>query len=152
MNAKHSAILLSGLLLLMIGVAWAQRSDTPTPTCPPLEDKILQDLLQPTAWVRANWNMNTSKWEIDCTQIDAIANAAVPAANSYNAMSNSAYNATNSRPPRSRGNSNYVNTNPYKAPPDTNIYTGPNANVNVRPATNAVKRVKREPNTRRPGN
>ncbi|MEQ1762153.1 MAG: hypothetical protein ABL984_03300 [Pyrinomonadaceae bacterium] len=159
MNAKHSAILLSGLLLMMIGIAWAQSSDTAPPTCPALSDEFLQGILQPTAWARADWNAKTSRWEIDCTQMDSIANmpASYPA-NAYNALSN-APRMSNALPSRGNrrpsGNGNYVNTNPYKAPPDTNIYTGPNANTANVTRANAVKPakpVKREPNTRRPGN
>ena len=149
MNAKHSAILLSGLVLLMIGIAWAQSSNAPQPTCPPLKDESLQQMLQPEAWVKAYWDANLSHWHIDCTQIDAIANMPAPyPVNSANAIRNAVTVA-----PRRNSNSNYVNTNPYKAPPDTNIYNGANANVRavnantVRPA----RSIKREPNTRRPG-
>lgn len=151
MNAKHSAILLTGLLFLMIGLAWAQRESEAPPTCPPLEDKALQDMLQPSAWARANWNMNTSRWEIDCTQLDAIANMAPPP------WSNSVVNAANAaapartRPGQRRSNSNYVNTDPYNylRNVDPNANTVMNANMprntnRVRPAMP----VKREPNTR----
>lgn len=79
MKAKHSIILLSGLLLVMFLVGWA--SDAPRPTCPAVPDSMLQSMLMPTAWVRADWNANTSRWEIDCTQIDSIANMPAPGAN-----------------------------------------------------------------------
>jgi hypothetical protein len=78
MEAKRSAILLSGLLLLMIFAAWAQTSDTAKPTCPAVADSMLQSMLQPTAWVRADWNADTSRWDIDCKQMDAIANMPAP--------------------------------------------------------------------------
>ncbi|MGH9819755.1 MAG: hypothetical protein ACRD43_06260 [Pyrinomonadaceae bacterium] len=80
MKAKHSVTLLSGLLLMMFFVGWASDT-TPPPTCPPVSDSMLQSMLVPTAWVRADWNANTSRWEIDCTQIDSIANMPAPAAN-----------------------------------------------------------------------
>ncbi len=147
MNAKHSAILLTGLLFLMIGIAWANGSATHAPSCPPLDDSVLQDMLQPTAWARADWNAKTSRWDIDCKQIDAIANIPHPA---YNATANAAVPARGG----SRGNGNYVNTNPYKAPPDTNTYIS-NKPFNANMPANIVKAprsVKREPNTRRPGN
>lgn len=102
MKAKHSAILLSGLLLLMIGIGWAQTGAAVPPTCPALEDKVLQDMLQPTAWARADWNANASRWEIDCNQMDAIANRAVPP--SYNAVGNAPANAITNAPRRRRGN------------------------------------------------
>lgn len=78
MNAKHSAILLSGLLLLMIGIALAQSANSPAPTCPPVADEFLQKILQeqPEAWARADWNAKTARWEVDCSQIDALANMA----------------------------------------------------------------------------
>lgn len=79
MKAKHSIILLSGLLLLMFLVGWA--SDTPRPTCSAVPDPLLQSMLMPTAWVRADWNANTLRWDIDCTQIDSIANMPAPGAN-----------------------------------------------------------------------
>jgi len=148
MNAKHSAILLSGLLLVMIGIAWADAPSMHAPTCPAVSDESLQEMLKPTAWARADWNAKTSRWDIDCAQMDAIANMAT--APPANAVANAASNSTNSLPPRpgSGRNGNYVNTNPY-------IYRGDlNANANM-PArnANAVKTprfVKREPNTRRP--
>lgn len=87
MNAKHSAILLSGLLLMMIGIAWAQGPGTAPPTCPAVSEEYLQEMLVPSAWVKANWNMNASIWEIDCTQMDAVANMA-PGGPSSNATSN----------------------------------------------------------------
>jgi hypothetical protein len=151
MNAKHSAILLTGLLLLMIGIAWAQSKVEP-PTCPPLEDGSLQQMLQPEAWVKAYWNANMSRWEIDCKQIDAEANMARPyPANGANAMVNAANAA---RIPGRRTNSNYVNTDPY------NYLRNINANANMAanaPGANAnavrrPKAVRREPNTRRPIN
>ena len=129
MKAKRSAILLSGLLLLMIFVGWAQESNGPRPSCPPVADSMLQSMLEPTAWVRADWNSNTSRWDIDCKQIDAIAN--MPAG-----PSNLMYNATrpaDKAPTRrgSRSNSNYVNTNPYRPEPDTNVYLMSNSVVNA---------------------
>lgn len=142
MNAKHSAILLSGLLLLMIAAAWAQTSDKIQPTCPGTPNA--NGDARSSAWVRADWNSNTNRWDVDCTSLSI----------SSNTVANAVRNATNALPPRrggSRGNSNYVNMTPYVAPPDTNVYTGANANAAVRPA-NKVKSVKREPNTRRPGN
>ena len=147
MEAKRSVILLSGLLVLMFFMGWAQTMDTTRPTCPAVPDSMLQSMLQPTAWVRADWNANTSRWEIDCTQIDAIANmpSSLPA-NSYNAAMNMS-NAVPSRG-RSRSNSNYVNTNPYKPGPDTNIYTGSNATISNVAANSAAKPPPRRP--RRP--
>lgn len=143
MEAKRSATLLSGLLLLMIFVGWAQKSDTTRPTCPAVSDSMLQSMLVPTAWVKADWNANTSRWDIDCSQIDAIAN--MPALFPHNAMTNQVYNAirnqANALPSRGRplSNSNYVNTNPYRPGPDTNVYTGPNATVSNVAANSAVK-------------
>jgi hypothetical protein len=145
MNAKHSAILLSGLLLLMIGIAWAQNTDIEDPTCPPLSDESLQSMLIPSAWVRAYWDANRSRWKIVCDQMDSIAN--MPPANAYNSTTNAMTNALPSRGRRrSRGNSNYVNMNPYKAPPDANVYINgkayPGGNIvpNVLPgnATNTI--------------
>ena len=134
MNAKHSAILLSGLLLMMIGIAWAQTIDGARPTCPPLSDDDLQAMLIPSAWARADWNAKTSRWDIDCAQLDSIANmpASYPA-NAYNAVSNATFNATNSLPARrrSRGNSNYVNTNPYNS-----VYNSLSNSANI--AVNAM--------------
>lgn len=53
MNAKHSAILLSGLLLLMIGIAWAQTTEPTQSTCPAVIPQ----------W-NVNWrpSENASKW------------------------------------------------------------------------------------------
>lgn len=151
MNAKHSAILLSGLLLLMIGIAWAQSPSTARPTCPPVEDEIVQYMLQPTTWVRADRNANTSRWDIDCREMRDMEN--IPMSN---ATHNATSNARNSIPvipgrtPR-RSNGNYVNTNPYNSAHYPNFNINVNANmaansVNARPA----RPVRREPNTRRP--
>jgi hypothetical protein len=95
MKAQRSAILLSGLLVLMFFMGWAQTSDTARPTCPPVSDSTLQTMLQPTAWVLADWNAKTSRWDIDCTQIDAIANmqSSIP----FNGAANWT-NAANVRP------------------------------------------------------
>ena len=130
MKAKHSVILLSGLLLVMMFVGWAQRPGTERPSCPAVADSMEQMMLEPTAWVRADWNANTSRWDIDCTQIDPSAN--IPVSN-VNASVRAPGNAMNALP-RRRGSrsstiSNQVNTNPYKAPPDMNVYPGVNANV-----------------------
>ena len=153
MNAKHSALLLSGLLLLMIGIAWAQSSDKAPPTCPALADEFLQGILQPTAWARADWNANTSRWEIDCKQLDAIAN--MPASYPANAIKNSATTMSNRLPSRgnrrSAGHSNYTNTNPYRSPynsvsEEANAAAA-NATANV--AANAVNAA-RSPRRRRP--
>ena len=109
MKAKRSMILLSGLLLLMIFAAWAQRSDTVRPTCPPVSDSTLQFMLEPTAWVKAEWNAKTSLWEIDCTQMDAIANMPGPepfdyleASNGANSSNSSNMNAASNRPKKRR--------------------------------------------------
>ena len=59
MNAKHSAILLSGLLLLMIGVAWAQTNTRPMPTCPVVihqSNVNYRPSENAYKWVRADWN------------------------------------------------------------------------------------------------
>jgi hypothetical protein len=74
MKAKRLVVLLSGLLVLMIVVGWAQDAGGPRPSCPQVEDSMLQSMLEPTAWVRADWNAGTSRWDIDCKQIDAISN------------------------------------------------------------------------------
>ena len=121
MKAKHSVILLSGLLLLMIGIALADAPNTLSPSCPPLTDEFLQEVLKPTAWAKADWNAKTSRWDIDCTQMDAIANMPSEAypSNAYNATTNSATTMSNAVPSRGnsrpRGNANYVNTNPYNS-------------------------------------
>jgi hypothetical protein len=127
---------------------WAETGDTVRPTCPPLKDEVLQEMLLPTAWVRADWNANTTRWDIKCSEIDSIANmpASYPA-NAYNTMTNAATVAPTRRGTGS--NSSYVNTNPYKPGPDTNIYTGPNANVRIT-AANSVPRPTPKPK-RRPG-
>ena len=97
MNAKRSAILLSGLLLIMIGIAWAQPSNTAGPTCPAVADEYDQEMLIPTAWARADWNAKTSRWEIDCSQMDVMANIA----GSYLAnAANTGSNTMNARPAR----------------------------------------------------
>lgn len=62
----------------MIIAAWAQTSDTARLSCPPLKDEVLQEILQPTAWVRADWNAETSRWDLDCKQMDSIANMPMP--------------------------------------------------------------------------
>jgi len=133
MKAKRSAILLSGLLLLMIIVGWAQTSDGTRPSCPPVSDSMLQSMLEPAAWVKADWNANTSRWDIDCRQIDAIANMAAGPMNV-----NATRPAANMVPTRrgSRSNSNYVNTNPYRPGPDSNIYPMSNSTM-----TNAVSNI-----------
>lgn len=144
MNAKHSAILLAGLLLVMIGIAWADAPNIDAPTCPAVSDDSLQEMLKPTAWARADWNAKTSRWDIDCTQMDAIANmpASYPA-NAYNTVRNTAVSPTNSLPPRrsSRSNINYVNTNPYNS---ASMYVL-NVNVNANMPANAIKPAKRRP-------
>jgi hypothetical protein len=143
MEAKRSVILLSGLLLLMIFVGWAQTSDTAKPTCPPASDFLTQAMLIPTAWVRADWNANTSRWEIDCTQMDAIANmpSHLPS-NMYNTTTNSMTNAVPSRR-GPRGNSNYVNTNPYRS--NYNISESANAAANIAANSNAKPANRRRP-------
>lgn len=151
MKAKTSAVLLSGLLLLMLGVAWAQSSDKVPPTCPPLSDEFLQSILQPTAWARADWNANTSRWEIDCKQLDSIAN--MPAAYPANAIYNSTRSPANALPTRrrSRGNSNYVNNNPYRSEynnVDEAANASANSNAIVNVAANAA--APRGPSRRRP--
>jgi len=78
MNAKRSVVLLLGLLLMAILAVWSQTPDKPRPVCPPVADGMLQSMLVPTAWVRADWNANAKQWEIDCTQIDSIANMPAP--------------------------------------------------------------------------
>jgi hypothetical protein len=131
-------VLLSGLLLLMMFVGWAQTNDDEAPTCPAVPDSMLQKMLEPSAWVRANWNSDTSRWDIDCSQIDAIANMSMPASNTT--MSN----MTNALPRRARTNSTYVNTNPYKSNTDINGYPDANAS-NVNMAVNTLPRPKRRP-------
>jgi hypothetical protein len=74
MKAKHSAVLLSGLLLFGLFAAVSQTSDTKPPACPALADTSLQSMLLPTAWVRANWNANTKQWDIQCSEMDSLAN------------------------------------------------------------------------------
>ena len=110
---------------------------------------MLQSMLEPAAWVKAEWNANTSRWDIDCKQIDATANLAVlPANGNYNAT-----RPANMVPTRrgSRSNSNYVNTNPYRPGPDSNIYPMSNstmtnavsniaANSNAKPAAKPTRR------------
>lgn len=127
MKAKHSVILLSGLLLVMMFVGWAQRPGTERPSCPAVPDSMEQMMLEPTAWVRADWNASTSRWDIDCTQIDPSANIPVSNANA-NAWNNAA-SIPRRRGTRSGTISNQVNNAPYKAPPDMNVYRGVNANV-----------------------
>jgi hypothetical protein len=147
MKAKRSAILLSGLLLLMIYVGWAQNSNGPRPSCPPVEDSMLQSMLEPTAWVRADWNAKTSRWDIDCKQIDAIAN--MPAGPSNMSNATRLANALPSRG-RLRSNSSYVNTNAYTPEQNVNVYFGPTsyanttanlaANSNTKPAPKPKRR------------
>jgi len=94
--------LLSGLLLLMIFVVWGQTNDGPRPSCPPVADSELQSMLEPTAWVRADWNANASRWDIDCKQIDAIAN--MPAGPSNANATGPANRLPTRRRPQSNGN------------------------------------------------
>ncbi len=98
MNTKRSAVLLLGLLLMAMFAVLSQTSDTKRPTCPPLTDDMLQSMLLPTAWVRANWNANTKLWEIQCNEIDALANMprAFPA--------NAANSGPRKTPPKRRPN------------------------------------------------
>jgi hypothetical protein len=87
--------------------------------------------------------------------MDALANMA----GRVHPMNSNALNAIPMMPGRtpSRGNGNYVNTNPYNAQLG-NGYS--NSNVNANMAANVVnaanarrpRAVRREPNTRRPGN
>ena len=135
---KSSAVLLSGLLLLMLGIAWAQGSDKAPPSCPPLADEFLQSLLQPTAWARADWNANVSRWEIDCKQLDSIAK--MPAAYPANAIFNSTRSPANALPtrPRSRGNSNYINTDPYRSYSSADYPANQAANFAVNSSANAA--------------
>jgi hypothetical protein len=151
MNAKHSAILLTGLLLLMIGIAWAQSTNTTLPTCPPFDDEIEQQLHEPTAWARADWNAKSNRWDIDCSEMRSM--ATIPASNAaYNTTSN-ALNAIPGRTP-ARSSGNFANTNAYNAQLG-NGYSNPylNANMPAQNATNArrPRSVRREPNTRKPG-
>jgi hypothetical protein len=127
MKAKHSVILLSGLLLLMMAAALAQTSETPRPTCPPIiyEANVnYRPDYNASKWLRADWNANADRWEIDCS-------SELPSANAVNAasnMSNTAmYNAANAVPANVAANANMPANRPRPAP-----------------------RVTREPNTRRP--
>ena len=129
MNAKHSAILLSGLLLLMMGLAWAQTTNPTMPTCPVViyqANVNYRPSENAYKWVRADWNAAADQWEIDCNNefpsaTNATSNAYPPARPwNYNAVTNSA-----------------------------NFNTAANVmNANVR----RPRAVRREPNTRRPGN
>ncbi|MDI1243569.1 MAG: hypothetical protein PSX80_16790 [bacterium] len=130
MNAKHSVILLSGLLLLMIAAAWAQTSDTPRPTCPAITygwNANYRPDSNATKWVRADWNANADRWEIDCS-------SELPSSNATNTLG----------PARNSGihNGMYNSANAVRA---TNTNMPGNSPRPARP-------VKREPNTRRPGN
>lgn len=131
MNAKHSAILLSGLLLLMMGIAWAQTTTPPMPTCPAViyEANVnYRPSENAYKWVRADWNAAADHWEIDC-------NNEFPSTNAANAISN-AY------PPSRPQNYNSMRNS-------ANFNTAANAvNANVR----RPRSIRREPNTRRPTN
>jgi hypothetical protein len=128
MNAKHSAILLTGLLLLMMGLAWAQTTTPPMPTCPVVIYRAninYRPSENAYKWVRADWNAKADHWEIDC-------NSEFPSANA-NATSN-AY-----PPPRPRDYNTMTKA--------TNYNVAANAvNANVR----RPRSIRREPNTRRP--
>ncbi len=133
MKAKHSVILLSGLLLLMIAAAWAQTSESPRPICPPViyEANVnYRPYGNVSKWFRADWNANADRWEIDCS-------SELPSENSTNTLG------------PAHGNSIHNGLyNPANAVP-ANVATNTNMPVNrPRPAP----RVTREPNTRRPGN
>ena len=139
MNAKHSAILLSGLLLLMMGIAWAQTSNSAIPTCPVVIYEANVNY-RPSSnahkWVRADWNAKADRWEIDCDSELPSMNAANSTTNAW-PMSNSYYNTI----------SNSANWNA-----STNAVNAA-ANMPARNAANVRPRrsIKREPNTRRPG-
>jgi hypothetical protein len=128
MNAKRSAILLSGLLLLMIVAAWAQALDAPRPTCPPIIYKANVNYRPDgnvSKWVRADWNANADLWEIDCSSELLSGNATTNALGSAS------------------GGGIYNSANAVRA----NVATNANMPGNTpRPA----RTVKREPNTRRP--
>ena len=83
MKAKRSALLSLSLLLLTMLAVWSQTSDKPRPTCPAVTEEFLQSALEPTAWVKANWNATTKLWDIQCSEIDSLAN--MPAAGAMNA-------------------------------------------------------------------
>jgi len=133
MNAKHSAILLSGLLLLMIGIAWAQVPDATRPTCPPIiyEANVnYRPYGNVTKWVRADWNAKADRWEIDCA-------SEMPSMNASNSLANA-------WPRTSSDHNTMTNSASWNA----------NANMPAQNATNVrpPRSVKREPNTRRPSN
>lgn len=67
-------------------------------------------MLMLTAWVKADWNATTSRWDIDCSKIDSFANMPLPGYNAANQPAN--------RLPRkgSHTNANTMNPNPYNAP------------------------------------
>jgi hypothetical protein len=112
MKAKHSAILLAGLMLLMIITAWAQTSNTVNsakPSCPPIENEGMQLFMIPAGWVKANWNANTSRWDIDCTEFRAFTpppNFNANGANAAPMFANAMVNAPTRR--RSDANANYT--------------------------------------------
>jgi hypothetical protein len=120
MNAKVSAILLTGLLLLMIVAAWAQTSDVANPTCPatPLEGNGSR---RSSTWVRVDWNANTNRWDVDCASLSWEGNTnsaanATNATNATNAIMNVTTPAGRRRSPRGNTNWNsnkYINTDPY---------------------------------------
>jgi|GEM_PF-6905427 len=87
MKARNSVALLTALLLLAIFAVWST-PNPPRPTCPALEDSMLQSMLEPSAWVHADWNTNAKQWEIDCKQIDSISN--MPASLPMNAANTAA--------------------------------------------------------------
>ncbi|MBK9164839.1 MAG: hypothetical protein IPM21_13215 [Acidobacteria bacterium] len=107
MKAKHSVILLSGLLLLMIAAAWAQTSDTVRPTCPAVIynwNANYRPDNNASKWLRADWNANADRWEIDCS-------SELPSANAVNRASNMSsngamYNATNAVQANAAANTN----------------------------------------------
>lgn len=151
MKAKHSAILLTGLLVAMIISTWAQTKDAAKPSCPPIEDEGVQMLTVPSGWVKADWNANTSRWDIDCSEFRSFAappnsnvNAAVKAVyrdlpdGPY--MSNAVRN-TNTRPWR---DTNFNSNVPFKIANSANAVANA-ANAAANTAVNA-----RKPATRRP--
>ena len=151
MNAKHSAVLLSGLLLLMIGIAWAQTTSPARPTCPADGDNGKWAPGSNTSkWVRADWNANTEVWDIDCSEPLSLLDA-----EPSNSMSNF-MRMSNTLPSRGRGrsngNSNYINTDPYNSSYNSaaNAAANSSANVAANLAVNAASRpksrTKRRPN------
>lgn len=129
MNAKHSAILLSGLLLLMIVAAWSQIPEAPRPTCPPVIYKAnvnYRPYGNVSKWVRADWNGNADLWEIDCSSELPSGNATT---NAIDHAPGGIYNSANAV--------------------WANVATNANMSGN---SPRPVRPVKREPNTRRPGN